>query len=63
MDQVTKHIVAMSVTDKREVDLKSTLMEKVGLVKCLAQLQQHGCTVKEITTDAHPQISCFLGMP
>ena len=58
MDQGSKKIIAMSVTDKREAELKSVNMEKIGLEKCLTQTAQ--LNIEEITTDAHPQISKYL---
>ena len=58
MDQETNKIVALSVTDKREVGLKSPNMEKEGLKKCLNMCDK--LHVSEITTDAHTQIAAFL---
>ena len=50
------------VIDKREVGLKSTNMEKEGLVRGLKSLQKDGINVVEIATDAHSQITKLASM-
>jgi hypothetical protein len=57
MAQGTNDIVAISITDKREVVLKSPNMEKLGLIR---QLSDFEVTVSEVATDAHPQITVHL---
>lgn len=58
MDQCSKKILSMTITDKRETQLKSTNMEKLGLQKCLREVRD--LHVTELTTDAHPQITKFM---
>ena len=58
----TKDIVAMAFVDKREVDLKSPNMEKVGLCRVLDHLAGKGLEVGELVTDAHVQIKSMMGM-
>ena len=60
MDHTSKVILAMAIVDKREVDYKSTNMEKLGLKKALDDLKAAGITVSELVTDAHVQIASML---
>ena len=53
MSHDTKNIVAMSVVDKREVELKSPNMEKVGLNKSIRDCG-------EDVTDGHVQIKSLM---
>ena len=55
-------ILDLVVIDKREVGLKSTNMEKEGLVRGLKSLQKDGINVVEIATDAHSQITKLASM-
>ena len=55
-------ILDVVVIDKREVGLKSTNMEKEGLVRGLKSLQKDGINVVEIATDAHSQITKLASM-
>ena len=55
-------ILDVVVIDKREVGLKSTSMEKEGLVRGLKSLQKDGINVVEIATDAHSQITKLASM-
>ena len=60
MNQADKKILALEVVDKRETNLKSGLMEAKGFVRALESVQRAGKSVKEIVTDAHPQISSLM---
>ena len=60
MEEETNSLLAVCVVDKREVDRKSPNMEKAGLLACLQEISDLGLKVKEITTDAHPQVTAYL---
>ena len=60
MDHIRKAILAVSIVDKREVDFKSTNMEKLGLNKALHELTSDGVRVGELVTDAHVQIASIF---
>ena len=51
----------MQVVDKREVDYKSTNMEKEALKRGLQSLKREKLNLKELVTDAHVQIKSFMG--
>lgn len=53
----SKDIVACEIIDKRMTQLKSTNMEKEGLLRALRYLLEQGTNV---CTDAHPQISALF---
>lgn len=61
IDHDTKDIVSMVQVDKRETELKSTNMEKLGLKKTLVEVQEAGLTLSELVTDAHVQIASMMG--
>lgn len=60
MNHDNKDIVAMAIVDKREANLKSPNMEKIGLQRALTQLTDAGLTVSELVTDAHVQIAAMM---
>lgn len=60
MNQSDKVILAMEVVDKRETGLKSCLMEAKGFAKAMESIKTEGVQLKEIITDAHPQISSIM---
>lgn len=60
LNHETKDVVAMSIVDKREANLKSPNMEKIGLQRALKQLTDAKLTVSELVTDAHPQIAAMM---
>ncbi|XP_053388891.1 uncharacterized protein LOC123544069 [Mercenaria mercenaria] len=60
MNQTDKKIVSMEVIDKREVQLKSGQLEVRGFRKTMDDIKDAGIEVKEIVTDAHPQISSIM---
>ena len=62
MNNTRLDILDVVVIDKREVGLKSTNMEKEGLVRGLKSLQKDGINVVEIATDAHSQITKLASM-
>lgn len=59
MDYATKRIISMSIIHALETELKSTLMEKIGFLRALQEVQNLA-PVCEVITDAHPQIKCLL---
>ena len=61
MDEQTSTILDMQVVDKREVDYKSTNMEKEALKRGLQSLKREKLNLKELVTDAHVQIKSFMG--
>lgn len=60
MDYDTNDIISLEVIDKREVSLKSPLMEKEGFVRTLDSLESDGINIKEVVTDAHTQIAKYM---
>lgn len=62
MNQDDKNILAMEIVDKRECQLKSGTMEAEGFRRSVRSLQEQGVVLKEIVTDAHPQISSIMSM-
>ena len=52
--------MAMVIVDKREVDLKSPNMEKLGLQRGLQELKDDKINITEIVTDAHVQIEHMI---
>ncbi len=60
MENNTKDIVSLMVVDKREVEGKSTNMEKRGFIKAIEELKDKGLTVSEVVTDAHIQIMATI---
>ncbi|XP_078616485.1 uncharacterized protein LOC144884851 [Branchiostoma floridae x Branchiostoma japonicum] len=60
MDNDSKEIVSVVVVDKRETGRKSGNTEKAGFQKMMAGMEAAGVQVKEICTDAHPQISALM---
>ena len=60
IDEQTEEIIAMEIVDKREVDLKSTSMEKEGLIRSMKSLENANVRVKEVATAAHNQITKLL---
>lgn len=60
MEHESHTILDVQIVDKREVDGKSPNMEKVGLRKSLAAMEEAGITISELVTDAHRQIACWM---
>lgn len=60
MDNATKKLVSLLTLDKRQSPGKSGNLEKLGFQKSMDELQQKGCTVSEVVTDAHMQISSIM---
>lgn len=60
MNQDDKKILAMEIVDKMECHLKSGTMEAKGFRRSVRSLQEQGVVLKEIVTDAHPQISYIM---
>ena len=59
LDTTSKKIVSLKVVETREVDLKSTNMEKVGLIAALDEVMEVA-SVSELVTDAHVQIRAMM---
>ena len=57
IDEQTEEILGMEIVDKREVDLKSTSMERDGFIWSMESLENANIRVKEVATDAHTQIT------
>lgn len=53
-------ILALAIVDKRECALKSTNMEKLGLQRAMAEVTSKDLVIKELVTDAHPQIQAMM---
>lgn len=62
MNQDDKKILAMEIVDKMECHLKSGTMEAKGFRRSVRSLQEQDVVLKEIVTDAHPQISYIMSM-
>ena len=60
MDIVTRKVVDVQFVDKRETELKSPRMEKLGLQRALTSIQKK-IKVIELVTDASISISAMLG--
>ena len=60
MDNNSKKIVSLLTLDKRQTAGKSGNLEKLGFQKTLGELRQKGCTISEVVTDAHMQISSIM---
>lgn len=60
MEHDSYTILDLQIVDKREVGRKSPNMEKEGLAKCLAAVEEAGITITELVTDAHRQIACWM---
>ena len=61
IDAEKGNILAMSVVDVREANGKSPNMERIGFERALADVLQKA-RVKELVTDAHPQIKALMSM-
>ena len=62
MEHNTNDILCTVVVDKREVQLKSPNMERLGLERALDELKRLGFHIAEVVTDAHIQVPPVLGM-
>ena len=62
MNNDSLDILDMVVVNKREVALKSTNMEKEGLIRGLGQIHKEGVNVVEIATDARSLITKMISM-
>jgi uncharacterized protein Smg (DUF494 family) len=60
MENENKKVVSVRALDKRETDRKSANLEKAGFLRCLQEIQAKDLNVKEIVTDAHPQIGAVM---
>ncbi|XP_077869193.1 uncharacterized protein LOC102806063 [Saccoglossus kowalevskii] len=60
MEYETLDIVAVIIIDKRETELKSTNMEKEAFKRAMDFLKEKGIKVKEVISDAHPQVTAFM---
>lgn len=62
MDQSTGLILHCEVIDKRETELKSPNMERLGLQRSLQFLKSRSIDIEELTTDASLTIIATMGM-
>lgn len=60
MHNDSKRIVSLITLDKRQTQGKSSNLEKLGFQKSMEELAQKGCSVTEVVTDAHMQISSIM---
>ena len=60
MDSGSGLVLNLETVDKREVQGKSPNMEREGLRRCLAKVQER-CTVSELATDASTSVAKVLG--
>ncbi|XP_066271347.1 uncharacterized protein [Branchiostoma lanceolatum] len=60
MDNDTKAIVSVEVVDKRETQRVSARTEKAAFQKMMGKMEAERVPVKEVCTDAHPQISVLM---
>lgn len=60
MEYESKAILATVVVDKRETGLKSTNMEKEGLIRALKEVKDMGIIVEEVVTDGHTSIAKMM---
>ena len=61
MDADTEQIVHCEIVDKREVQLKSPNMERLGLQRSLNHLSDSSVSVTELVTDASIVIISTIG--
>ena len=59
LEQDSRDIVHIVTVDKRETDRNSVIMEKECFIRTMDVLLQE-IPVKEVVTDAHPQITALL---
>lgn len=52
----------MEIVDKKECHLKSGTMEAEGCRQSVRSLQEQGIVLKEIVSDAQPQMSSIMSM-
>ncbi|XP_011682455.2 uncharacterized protein LOC105446831 [Strongylocentrotus purpuratus] len=57
MEHDTKDVFNVHFVDKREVDMKSPVMEAKAFKESLHQLEEKGVHIQEIVTDAHTSIA------
>lgn len=62
MDVSTEKVVHCEIVDKREVQLKSPNMERLGLKRALTYLKASSVSVHELVTDASIVIISMMGM-
>lgn len=60
MEMETKRILCIITMDKRMTEGKSTSLEKGCFEKGLKIMTDAGLNIKEVVTDAHPQIGALM---
>ena len=60
MDHDSHRILSMQLLDKRQVQLKSPNMEKLGCQQALREIKGKGIKVTEFVTDAHKQVAKMI---
>ncbi|XP_063405831.1 uncharacterized protein LOC134689792 [Mytilus trossulus] len=63
MEMETKRILCIITMDKRMTEGKSTSLEKGCFEKGLKIMTDAGLNIKEVVTDAHPQIGALMKKP
>ena len=61
MDVETEAVVHCEVVDKREVQLKSPNMERLGLQRSIVHVKSSSITIAELVTDASIVIISTIG--
>ena len=60
MDGETNNILDMVIIDKRETQLKSTMMEPAGFKRVLESLIEKKLKIVEVVTDAHVSVTACM---
>ena len=60
-DSETNKIVYMDTVDKRDVALKSPIMEREGFKKSMDTFIRNGVKISEVVTDASTQVISTMG--
>ena len=60
IDHDSHRILSLQLLDKRQVQLKSPNMEKLGCQQALREIKAKGVKVTEFVTDAHKQVAKMI---
>nr|XP_054756629.1 uncharacterized protein LOC129262527 isoform X1 [Lytechinus pictus] len=60
MEHETNDVLHVGFVDKREVGMKSNVMEAKAFKEGLSIMEERGLQVKEVVTDAHPSIGKYM---
>ncbi|XP_041481887.1 uncharacterized protein LOC121429049, partial [Lytechinus variegatus] len=62
MEHETNDVLHVGFVDKREVGMKSNVMEAKAFKEGLSIMEERGLQVKEVVTDAHPSIGKYMSI-